>query len=89
MSIDKIVRVGKFSEFRITNQLTWKMAKKMRKASTIRATMYEKAANVKAMMKLFSSSQYLKFLSFSLLSIFSHGNKISLQSTDSVVECNR
>ena len=28
--------------------LTWKMAKKMRKASMMRATMYVKAANVKA-----------------------------------------
>ena len=28
--------------------LTWKMAKKMRKASTMSATMYEKAAKVKA-----------------------------------------
>ena len=32
----------------VVSALTWKMAKKMRKASTMSATMYEKAAKVKA-----------------------------------------
>ena len=47
-------------------ELTWKMAKKMRKASTINATMYENAANVKAMIDNFQDLR--EVLKLSILS---------------------
>ena len=53
--------------FRYVN-LTWKIAKKRRKASIIRAAMYEKAAKVNAIVRVSETQNQLELIILSVAS---------------------